>query len=56
MSAPIALALSQTSVVVNRDSGIRTWEEGAGRIPLLLLHGYASSPQDWLPFTQTIRI
>lgn len=41
---------------MNLDSGIRTWEEGAGRIPLLLLHGYTSSPQDWLPFTQTIHI
>lgn len=44
------------TTVVNRESGIRTLEVGSGRAPLVLLHGYGSAPQEWLPFTQTIRV
>jgi pimeloyl-ACP methyl ester carboxylesterase len=44
------------TTVQNRDSGIVTLEVGTGRSPLILLHGYGSSPQEWLPFTRTIRI
>jgi phospholipase/carboxylesterase len=45
---------SAVAVLVNPESGLRTWEAGPGSTPLLLLHGYGSSPQDWLPFTRTI--
>jgi phospholipase/carboxylesterase len=41
-------------VVVN-PSGLPTWEIGEGRRLLVLLHGYGSSPQGWMPFVATIR-
>jgi len=43
-------------IVANPKSGIRTWEIGTGPLPFLLLHGYGSSPRDWLPFTATIQL
>jgi phospholipase/carboxylesterase len=56
----IAAMLSATSdrahvVVDNPTSGLRTWEVGEGRDPLVLLHGYSSAPGEWLQFTDTIR-
>jgi len=42
--------------VFNMKSGIRTIEVGSGNLPVVLLHGYASKPQDWLPFTATIHL
>ena len=47
---------SHATVIDNRSSHLRTWEVGTGRVPLVLLHGYGSSPDQWLPFTETIRI
>jgi phospholipase/carboxylesterase len=35
-------------------SGLRTFEEGTGSLPAVLLHGYGSTPREWLPFTRTI--
>jgi phospholipase/carboxylesterase len=43
-------------IVTNPKSGLRTWEVGSGSVPCLLLHGYASSPRDWLPFTATVHL
>jgi phospholipase/carboxylesterase len=42
-------------VVSNPRSRIRTWEVGAGRQLLVLLHGFGSAPVEWLPFTATMR-
>lgn len=48
---------SATAVIVkNPASQISTWEVGTGRTPVILMHGYASSPQEWLPFSETIVI
>jgi len=41
-------------VVRNDVSGLETWEVGSGSRAMVLLHGYGSSPQEWLPFTSTI--
>jgi phospholipase/carboxylesterase len=37
-------------------SGIRTLQAGSGHDPFVLLHGYSSKPQDWVPFTKTIQL
>jgi hypothetical protein len=37
-------------------SAVRTLQEGGGNDPVVLLHGYGSKPQEWIPFTKTIRI
>jgi phospholipase/carboxylesterase len=37
-------------------SGLRTIEAGTGQLPFVLLHGYGSSPAEWIPFTYTIRL
>jgi phospholipase/carboxylesterase len=37
-------------------SGLRTREVGAGSRPVVLLHGYGSAPEEWLPFTATIAL
>src|SRR5690349_234460 len=48
---------SPTAVIVqNPASQISTWEVATGRTPVILMHGYASSPQEWLPFSKTIVI
>jgi phospholipase/carboxylesterase len=47
---------SAATTVINRESGLHTPEVGSGHAPLVLLHGYGSSPQEWRPFTQTIRV
>jgi phospholipase/carboxylesterase len=52
----IAWADTDSRIVTNAKSGLRTWEAGSGSIPFLLLHGYASSPRDWLPFTATVHL
>lgn len=39
----------------NPASGLRTWEVGGGTRPLVLLHGYASAPQEWLQFVTTLQ-
>jgi phospholipase/carboxylesterase len=38
----------------NPASGLRTFEAGDGSRAFVLLHGYGSSPHEWLPFTATI--
>jgi phospholipase/carboxylesterase len=37
-------------------SAVRTLQVGRGNDPLVLLHGYGSKPQEWLPFTKTIHL
>jgi phospholipase/carboxylesterase len=51
-----AAAPESSRVTVNPASGLRTWEEGTLGVPLLLLHGYGSGPDDFLPFARTIRV
>ena len=38
------------------DSGLRTIEAGSGTLPFVLIHGYGSSAEEWIPFTYTIRL
>jgi phospholipase/carboxylesterase len=40
----------------NHASGLRTLEVGTGRSLLVLLHGYGSTPQEWVPFSRTIQV
>jgi phospholipase/carboxylesterase len=42
--------------VANPASGLRTFEAGEGSRAFVLLHGYGSSPHEWLPFTATIEL
>lgn len=37
-------------------AGLRTLEAGTGELPFVLLHGYGSSADEWIPFTATIRL
>ena len=37
-------------------SNLETFEVGGTRLPVFLLHGYGSSPQDWFPFIETIHL
>jgi phospholipase/carboxylesterase len=39
---------------VHPASGLRTIESGDGALPFVLIHGYGSSPEEWVPFTYTI--
>jgi phospholipase/carboxylesterase len=55
----LALSLAIAHPVIQIDnpkSELRTWEVGAGALPIVLLHGYGSTPQHWLPFANTIRV
>jgi phospholipase/carboxylesterase len=46
-----------TSTSIPHDgSGLRTIEAGAGALPFVLIHGYGSSAEEWIPFTYTIRL
>jgi phospholipase/carboxylesterase len=54
--AAATIAGGAAVVVPNPASGLRTWEVGTGERPLVLLHGYSATPQDWLPFAETIRV
>ena len=36
--------------------GLRTIETGGGALPFVLIHGYGSTPAEWIPFTYTIRL
>jgi phospholipase/carboxylesterase len=42
--------------IANPGSDLQTFESGGGSTALMLLHGYGSSPQEWLPFTGTIAL
>jgi phospholipase/carboxylesterase len=50
------LSADRAAAIENRRSGLMTWELGGGRLPVLLLHGYGSSPQDWFQFVETIHL
>ncbi len=52
----IAVAQPALTIVDNAQSGLRTWEVHAGTRPLVLLHGYAARPENWLPFAATIQV
>ena len=51
----IALAQPTVTIVDNPRSRLLTWESGSGARPFVLLHGYGSRPENWLPFADTIR-
>jgi phospholipase/carboxylesterase len=59
---PLALALAVAACgpapasVTHLGSGLRTIEAGDGRLPFVLIHGYGSSAEEWLPFTHTIAL
>ena len=42
--------------VAHAGSGLRTLESGTGTLPFVLIHGYGSSAEEWIPFTYTIRL
>jgi len=42
--------------VSNPKSGLRTLEVGSGSRAFILLHGYGATPEEWMPFTETIRV
>jgi phospholipase/carboxylesterase len=54
--AAMGSAQTEPRIITNAKSGLRTWEVGSGSTPYLLLHGYSSSPRDWLPFTATVHL
>lgn len=56
LAVAFAGGITGATTVINPESGLRTLEVGSGRTPLVLLHGYGSAPQEWLPFTQTVHI
>ena len=60
LAAAIGLAITACgpapSTVTRAGSGLRTIEAGAGQLPFLLIHGYGSSADEWLPFTHTIAL
>jgi phospholipase/carboxylesterase len=60
IAAMAAAALLQATpaprIVEHQGSRLRTWEVGTGAGPFVLIHGYGSTPQEWLPFTATITL
>jgi phospholipase/carboxylesterase len=44
------------AAVAHPGSALRTIEVGTGPLPFVLLHGYGSSADEWLPFTYTIEL
>jgi phospholipase/carboxylesterase len=60
-ASPLPKATANTAqpdvgFVDNARSGLRTLEVRSGSRSLILLHGYGSSPEDWVQFTETIRV
>ena len=55
-AALVLQAAPAPRIVDHPGSRLRTWEVGDGGLPFVLLHGYGSTPQDWLPFTATIAL
>lgn len=51
----LGLTLPTLRVIDNPRSGLQTWEVGDGVRPMVLLHGYGSRPERWLPFGVTIQ-
>jgi len=60
LTSAIALALTgcrpASTSVAHARSGLRTIEAGTGTLPFVLIHGYGSSAEEWIPFTDTIRL
>lgn len=57
LSVPtLAFAMDFSTIVQNPKSALRTWEVRHGGRAFVLLHGYGSAPQQWLPFAETIHI
>ena len=55
-AAPVLAGAGQTAQTVEYpNSRLRALEVDEGTRPLVLLHGFASSPQEWMPFVATIR-
>jgi phospholipase/carboxylesterase len=54
--AALGLRPASATLVRNPSSKLDTWEVGTGPLPLILLHGYAAEPREWLPFSHTIVI
>jgi phospholipase/carboxylesterase len=52
----IAIAQPGVSTIDNAASGLRTLEVGSGAKSFVLLHGYGSRPENWLPFASTIQV
>jgi phospholipase/carboxylesterase len=55
-TAALGLRPPSATLVRNPSSKLDTWEVGTGALPLILLHGYAAEPREWLPFSHTILI
>jgi phospholipase/carboxylesterase len=53
---PLEAGRAPGGFVVNPKSGLRTLEVGSGSRAFILLHGYGASPEEWIPFTETIRV
>jgi phospholipase/carboxylesterase len=54
--AAALLPANSADLRTNHESGLRTLEVGTGPAPFVLLHGYGSTPQEWLAFTRTIQL
>ena len=54
--AALGLRPASSTLVRNQSSRLDTFEVGTGRLPLILLHGYAAEAREWLPFSQTIAV
>jgi len=52
--AALGLRPASATLVRNPSSRLDTFEVGTGRLPLILLHGYAAEAREWLPFSHTI--
>jgi phospholipase/carboxylesterase len=55
-TAALGLRPASATLVRNATSKLDTWEVGTGPLPLILMHGYGASPQEWLPFSHTILV
>lgn len=58
--AGVALAVAgcrpPSTSIAHARSGLRTIESGTGPLPFVMIHGYGSSAEEWIPFTYTIRL
>jgi phospholipase/carboxylesterase len=55
-TAALGLRPASATLVRNQSSQLDTFEVGTGRLPLILLHGYAAEAREWLPFSHTIQV
>ena len=60
LASVLALAVTacgpSPASVTRSGSDLRTLEAGTGQLPFVLIHGYGSSADEWLPFTHTIAL